>query len=131
MTSDAIVTLLVAVFGGGTVAAIVQGIVSHRKGVRDADVARDQTAIAGFRDLAEELRKEVDRLKAARAEDSERIDRIERQIAVERDAKWSAIQYIRQLHSWIVAHIPSTAGPVPPVPDDLTQHIHIPRKDQP
>ena len=42
--SDAVVTLLVAVFGGGTVAAIVQGIVSHRKGVRDADVERDQTA---------------------------------------------------------------------------------------
>lgn len=127
MTSDAIVTLLVAVFGGGTVAAVVQGIVSHRKGVRDADVARDQTAIAGFRDLAEELRKEVDRLKAARAEDSARIDRIEKQIAVERDAKWSAIQYIRQLHTWITQHI--TGVDPPPVPDDLAQHIHIPEKD--
>lgn len=128
MTSDAIVTLLVAVFGGGTVAAVVQGIVSHRKGVRDADVARDQTAIAGFRDLAEELRKEVDRLKAARAEDSARIDRIEQQIAVERDLKWSAIQYIRALHAWITHHLPGTE--LPPVPEDLAPHIHIPRKDR-
>lgn len=129
MTSDAIVTLLVAVFGGGTVAAIVQGIVSHRKGVRDADVARDQTAIAGFRDLAEELRKEVDRLKAARAEDSARIDRIEAQITVERDLKWSAITYIRHLHVWITQHIAGVEPP--PVPDDLAQHIHIPRKGSP
>ena len=53
MSSEAIVTALVALFGGGTIAAVVQGFVSHKKGIRDADVAKDQTAIAGFRDLAE------------------------------------------------------------------------------
>lgn len=127
MSSEAIVTALVALFGGGTIAAVVQGFVSHKKGIRDADVAKDQTAIAGFRDLAEELRREIDRLKAARKEDSERIDRIERQIKVERDMKWVAVQHIRALYAWITQHIPGVEPPA--VPDDLAPYVIIPRKD--
>lgn len=69
MSSEAIVTALVALFGGGTIAAVVQGFVSHKKGIRDADVAKDQTAIAGFRDLAEELRREIVRLKGLIADE--------------------------------------------------------------
>lgn len=127
MSSEAIVTLLVAVFGGGTAAAVIQGIVSHRKGVRDADVAKDQNAIQGFRELTESLRGEVQRLRADREEDRSRIDRIEQQIKVERDTKWIAIQHIRSLYAWITQHI---AGIDPPsVPDELAPHVIIPRKD--
>lgn len=128
MTPEAIVAGLGVLFGGGTIAAIVQAIVSHKKGIRDADVARDQTAIAGFKDLAEELRKEVDRLKAAREEDRARLDRIEEQIKTERNTKWQAIQHIRNLYAWITQHIRDVDPP--PVPDDLAPHIIIPpRKD--
>lgn len=127
MSPELIVTALVALFGAGTLGAIAQAIASHKKGVRDADVAKDQTAIAGFRDLAEELRREIDRLKSARKEDSERIDRIEEQIKVERDIKWVAITYIRHLHVWIAQHIPGVDPPA--VPDELSPHVHIPRKD--
>lgn len=128
MSSDVVVPILVALFGGSTIAAVVQGVVSHRKGVRDADVAKDQTAIAGFRDLAEELRREIDRLKAARKEDSERIDRIEQQIKVERDTKWIAVQHIRSLYAWITQHIPGVDPPA--VPEELAPHVIIPsRKD--
>lgn len=129
MTSEAIVAALVALFGGGTIAAVVQGVVSHKKGVRDADVARDQTAIQGFKDLAESLRTEVDRLKEARESDSARIDRIEQQIAVERDMKWLGIQHIRALYAWIAQHMPGSTPPPPP--EGLADHITIPRKDQP
>lgn len=130
MTPEAIVAGLGVLFGGGTIAAIVQAVVSHKKGIRDADVARDQTAIAGFKDLAEELRKEVDRLKQAREEDRGRLDRIEDQIKIERDVKWSAITYIRHLHVWIMQHMRDVEPP--PVPDDLAQHVTIPpRKDTP
>lgn len=129
MTPEAIVAGLGVLFGGGTIAAVVQAIVSHKKGIRDTDVARDQTAVAGFKDLAEELRREIDRLKAARKEDSERIDRIEEQIKVERDLKWAAIQYIRSLHVWITQH--TNGVDPPPVPDDLAQHITIPPRRNP
>lgn len=128
MTPEAIVTGLGVLFGGGTIAAIVQAVVSHKKGVRDADVARDQTAIAGFKDLAEELRKEVDRLKQAREEDRARLDRIEEQIKTERNTKWAAIQHIRNLYAWIAQHIRDVDPP--PVPHDLAAHVIIPsRKD--
>lgn len=127
MSSDAIVTVIVAIFGGGTVAAVIQGVVSHRKGVRDADVARDQTAMQGFKDLAESLRSEVDRLKADRARDSERIDRIEREIEIERTLKWQAIQHMRALYSWIATHMPGTDPPEPP--PELADYIIFSRRD--
>lgn len=127
MTPEAIVAGLGVLFGGGTIAAIVQAVVSHKKGIRDADVARDQTAIAGFKDLAESLRTEVDRLKEARESDSARIDRIEQQIAVERDMKWLGIQHIRALYAWITQHMPGSTPPPPP--EGLADHITIPRKD--
>src|SRR5690625_1670897 len=44
LVSDAIVASLGALFGGGALVGIVQGWVSHKKGIRDTDVERDQTA---------------------------------------------------------------------------------------
>src|SRR5699024_6060452 len=44
LVSDAIVAALGTLLGGGALVGIVQGWVSHKKGVRDTDVERDQTA---------------------------------------------------------------------------------------
>lgn len=131
MSVAEIVIILGAVFGSGGVVAGWNAWQSHRAGVRSADVQQEANAIQGFQQLTQSLREEVARLSADRDEDRARIDRIEQQITVERDAKWSAIQYIRSLHTWIIAHIPATAGPIPPVPDDLAPHIKPPRKDTP
>lgn len=129
-TATLIAALITALFGGGGIAAVINSLASRKKGVTDAAVAKDQTAIAGFRDLAEDLRKEIDRLKTARAEDRERLDRIERQIAVERDLKWTAIQHIRSLYAWITHHIPGVDPPA--VPEELAPHVIIPSgKDTP
>lgn len=72
--SDAVVTLLVAVFGGGTVAALVQGIVSHRKGVRDTDVERDQTAFEQMKVILAEHKDSISTLQSAREKDTCRLD---------------------------------------------------------
>lgn len=129
MNSD-VVTLIVALFGGGGVAAVVTAITSWRKGVREVDVRKEQNALAGFQALAESLRAEIDRLKTARAEDRERLDRIEQQIAVERDLRWTAIQHIRALYAWITQHMPGADPPA--VPEDLAPHIIIAsKKEQP
>ena len=63
------------------------------------DIQKASDIVTGFKDLAEELRKEVDRLKAAREEDRARLDRIEEQIKAERNTKWAAIQHIRNLYA--------------------------------
>lgn len=129
MNSD-VVTLIVALFGGGGVAAVVTAITSWRKGVRDVDVNREQNALAGFQALAESLRAEIERLKAGRAEDQERMDRIEKEIDHERDLRWVAVQHIRALYAWITQHMPGADPPA--VPEELAPHIILTRKkDQP
>lgn len=72
--SDAVVTLLVAVFGGGTIAALVQGIVSHRKGVRDTDVERDQTTFGQMKVILAEHKDSISTLQSAREKDTCRLD---------------------------------------------------------
>lgn len=133
MSSDAIVSLLVAVFGGGTIAAVVQGIVSHRKGVRDSDIAEDQTALQGYKDLAAEYKTDLAALKAeirekdARTE--ERFGRIEAELATERSTRWAAVQYARDLVALIARRLPGVSIPVPP--DSLADHIIIPSRKDP
>lgn len=130
MTSDAIVTALVAIFGGGTIAAVIQGIVSHRKGVRDSDITEDQNALQGYKDLAAEYKTDLADLKRemreTQAANSERFARIEAELSQERDMKWDAIRYIRRLHEWIADRMPA-AGKIPPVPTSLEKHIPPPR----
>ncbi|UEJ84024.1 hypothetical protein Bra3105_06845 [Brachybacterium halotolerans subsp. kimchii] len=123
-------TLIVALFSGGGVAAIITAITSWRKGVREVDVNKEQNALAGFQALAESLRAEIERLKAGRAEDQERMDRIEKEIDRERDLRWVAVQHIRALYAWITQHMPGADPPA--VPDALAPHIIITtKKDQP
>lgn len=131
MSSEAIVTALVALFGGGTIAAVIQGIVSHRKGVRDSDIEQDQTALQGYKDLASEYKTDLAALKTEMREtqqaNTERFSRIEAELSQERSTRWAAVQYARDLVSLIVRLLPGTSIPAPP--DSLTDHIIVPRKD--
>lgn len=117
-----VATMIVALFGGGGVAAVVTAVTSWRKGIRDADVAKEQTAIAGFQELAERLSKEVEGLRT-------RLDRVEHEIDVERGIRWAAVQYARTLVHLIAQHLPGTDIPAPP--DSLADHIVIPERKDP
>lgn len=132
MTSDAIVTALVALFGGGTIAAVIQGIVSHRKGVRDSDITEDQNALQGYKDLAAEYKTDLAALKAemreTQAANAERFTRIETELSTERSIRWAAVQYARDLVAMIARMMPGVSIPTPP--DSLIDHIIVPRKDQ-
>ena len=72
--SDAIITALGALFGGGALVGIVQGWVSHKKGIRDADVERDQTAFEQMKTILAEHKESIAELKAAREKDTRRLD---------------------------------------------------------
>lgn len=124
-----IVASIVALSSGGGLVAFYRARQDKKKGVREADAAEATSAIDGFRALVTDLRSEVDRLKKDRALDSERIDQIEKQISVERDLRWSAIQYVRILLAWVTQHVPEEQPPA--VPHDLADHVAVPRKDHP
>lgn len=87
MPTREIVTVVIALFGGGGISAIVGSVLSHRARVRSSDVEQDQNPLTGFRELVADLRTEVTRLREDRDEDRQRIERIEQQIKVERDTK--------------------------------------------
>ena len=72
--SDAIVAALGTLFGGGALVGIVQGWVSHKKGVRDTDVERDQTAFEQMKVILLEHKESIAELKAARDKDTRRLD---------------------------------------------------------
>lgn len=131
MSSEAIVTALIALFSGGTIAAAIQGIVSHRKGVRDSDITEDQNALQGYKDLASEYKTDLAALKAEMREtqqaNTERFGRIEAELSQERSTRWAAVQYARDLVSLIVRLLPGTTIPAPP--ESLADHIILPRKD--
>jgi len=133
MSSEAIVTLLVAIFGGGTAAAIIQGVVSHKKGVRDSDVAEDQNALQGYKDLAAEYKTDLADLKREMREtqkaNTERFTRIEAELSQERSTRWAAVQYARDLVSLISRLLPGASIPAPP--ESLVDHIIIPSREDP
>lgn len=119
-------TIIIALTSGGGVTAVVTAITSWRKSVREIDVNKEQNALAGFQARAESLRAEIERLKAGRDEDRERIDRIEKEICRERDLRWVAVQRIRSLYAWITQHMPGADPPA--VPDELAPDIILTRK---
>ena len=125
--SSEVVGFLVALFTGGGIAGLITAISSRRKGIRDADVAEESVTVQGLKDLVTEMRAELTRLKEYRQDDLARIERIEKEIEVEKDLRWLAISHIRDLYSWIRKHLPS-ADPIP-VPDALAPYVHVPRKD--
>lgn len=140
MGDGPLVTIILASLGGaGGIAAVITSIASWRKGVREQDVTEDQTALQGYKDLAEERRQDLAQYKAdmaelraeMRAKDVEndsRFERIEAELSQERSTRWAAVQYARDLVSLILRLLPGTSIPAPP--DSLADHIVIPRKDR-
>ena len=69
MGDGPLVTIILASLGGaGGIAAVITSIASWRKGVREQDVTEDQTALQGYKDLAEERRQDLAQYKADMAE---------------------------------------------------------------
>ena len=129
--STVIVALISAAFGGGG-AAIITAIASWRKGVREQDVAEDQNALQGYKDLAAEYKSDLAALKTEMREtqkaNADRFSRIEAELATERSTRWAAVQYARTLVAMILQHVPGATIPAPP--ESLADHIIIPpRKD--
>lgn len=124
-----VVGFFIALFTSGGIAGLITALSSRRKGIRDADVAEESVAVQGLKELTAELRTELNRLKEDRKGDLARIERIEKEIEVERDLRWLAISHIRDMYAWISEHLPGVA--VIPVPSALAPYIHVSRKDNP
>lgn len=139
MGNGPLITIILASLGGaGGIAAVITSIASWRKGVREQDVTEDQTALQGYKDLAEERRQDLAQYKAdmmelraeMRAKDLEndsRFERIESELSQERSTRWAAVQYARDLVALISRRLPGVRIPTPP--SALTDHIHIPGED--
>ena len=138
MGDGPVVTIVLAALGslGGT-AAVIGSIASWRKGVREQDVTEDQTALQGWKNLAEERRQDLAQFKADMAElraemrakdleNDQRFERIENELSQERSTRWAAVQYARDLVSLIVRRLPGAS--IPPPPAVLVDHIYIPGK---
>ena len=139
MGDGPIVTIVLATLGSlGGVAAVIGSIASWRKGVREQDVTEDQTALQGWKNLAEERRQDLAQFKADMAElraemrakdleNDQRFERIESELSQERSTRWAAVQYARDLVALISRRLPGVRIPTPP--PALTDHIHIPGED--
>ena len=139
MGDGPVVTIVLAALGslGGT-AAVIGSIASWRKGVREQDVTEDQTALQGWKNLAEERRQDLAQFKADMAElraemrakdleNDQRFERIENELSQERSTRWAAVQYARDLVALIVRRLPGAS--IPPPPAVLVDHTYIPGKD--
>ncbi len=140
MADNPIVALIIAAMSGGGIATIIGSVASWRKGVREGDVAEDQNALQGYKDLAEERRQDLVQYKAdmaelradMRAKDKEnedRFKRIETELSAERSTRWAAVQYARDLVALIARRLPGVT--IPPPPESLADHIIIPTKETP
>ena len=139
MGDGPVVTIVLATLGSlGGIAAVIGSIASWRKGVREQDVTEDQTALQGWKNLAEERRQDLAQFKADMAElraemrakdleNDQRFERIENELSQERSTRWAAVQYARDLVALIVRRLPGAS--IPPPPAVLVDHIYIPGKD--
>lgn len=108
--SDLVVTLLVGLFGGGTLIGFAQALVSHFKGVRDTDVERDQTAFEQMKTIVSEHKESIAKLEAARSEDTKRLDDLAEE---NRLYRWTLIGVTDRLRQ-------KPQGTV----DDILEYIH-------
>ena len=108
--SDLVVTLLVGVFGGGTLIGFAQALVSHFKGVRDTDVERDQTAFEQMKTIVSEHKESIAKLEAARSEDTKRLDDLAEE---------------NRLYRWTLIGVTDRLRQMPPLtPADILDYIH-------
>lgn len=74
MSAELIVTLIVGLSGGGVLTAIVRGVGSWRKGVREGDVARDQFIFNEMKETLASHKADIADLKASRDAEVKRVD---------------------------------------------------------
>lgn len=114
MSTDAVVTLLVGLFGGGTVAAVLDRFTSWRKGVRETDVENDQTAFQQMQDILEVHRADIVELKQGREQDAKRLNDLAEE---------------NRLYRWTLIGVSDRLRQMPPLtPNDILDYIreHVP-----
>lgn len=112
--SDAVVTLLVGLFGGGTVSAIITAVTSWRKGVRDKDVEEDQNAFQQMQAILAEHKESIAALKADSIQDRKRLDDLAEE---------------NRLFRWTLIGVMDRLKQMPPLtPADILDYIreHVP-----
>lgn len=117
MSAELIVTLLIGLFGGGTVGAAIRGISSWRRGIRDNDVSRDQTVFAQMQAIVSEhkdsiadQKADIEGLKVARAEDRADLDSLAEE---------------NRLYRWTLIGVTDRLRQMPPLtPADILDYIH-------
>lgn len=116
----------IGVLGVPIIIHTVQLRKSRQVGVKSEDVQAQPAAAPapgdGWDRLVRSLEARVVKLEQGQ-------EKLEQELSLERDLRWLAIQYIRRLHSWIAAHMPS--GEPPPPPADLAPYIILPGRDHP
>src|SRR5699024_10820319 len=100
---------------------IVQGWVSHKKGIRDSDVERDQTAFEQMKTIVAEHKESIAELKAARGEDTKRLDDLAEENRVYR---WTIVGVTDRLRQ-------KPQGTVDDVLDYIHERLPMLRKDKP
>lgn len=120
MNLDWVPTLLLTIFGGGSVAALIVALSQRRKVGAETTKARadaadivSDSAIA----LLAPLREEMGTLRAEVKELRSEIAAVKEQLRVEERRSWAAVAYIRKLIDSHRLHAPDV--PLPDVPDTL------------
>lgn len=98
--------IILAVIGGGSVAALVTGLLTRGKTKADAAAVVSDSAI----DLLKPLREEISDIRA-------RLAAVEEQLRAEERRSWAAIGYIRRLIDSHRKYAPD--APLPDVPEPL------------
>lgn len=126
MNEETIISLILGLIGGGGVVQLAQAWTSHRRGVREADVAADQYALNALVTTVETLRAEVTRLAAARVDDAARLDEQGEQIG--------ALVEENRLYRRVVLGVVERLRRIPPldaaeVIGYISTHIDLERKN--
>lgn len=117
MSPQDVVTLMVGLFGGGGIAAVVTAISSWRKGIRDGDVEKDQSTFSQMQVLLKEhkesivaQRKDIDDLKTAQGEARVQLDSLAEE---------------NRLYRWTLIGVTDRLRQMPPLtPKDILDYIH-------
>lgn len=133
MTNEnAMIAAVLAFLTGGGLSQLIQAIGSHRKGVREVDVAHDEHALNVMRVALEELRAEVTRLAEGRKSDAAaiqahrtKIDELNAQIA-------DLVTENRRYRSIMAGIVDRLRADPPATPAELLDYLdpHVPKEDQ-
>lgn len=127
----AAVTLLVGLFGGGTITSIVQARTDRKKGIGELEVAQDDAIAQRWQAIVEAqaesliapLDKRIDKMKAEMEVMERKIESLETELTASRAKYWRAIMYIRRLQTYIIRHLPEGQLHPPDPPKDIADDI--------